>query len=165
MSKSFFIRICSIDESGLARSDVHRSHAMVRYLPFCRSIPYFPSYSLATGRYVPLPFTFRKLSEGLASDILFTKRLHAKLFSLGQVIETLRGKGIFQPALDQAVKLVSAGEWVGHVWILEAISAQLESDTYVPGRQSEPTECQSARRSVEVQMGRVSTFQLDYGLS
>ncbi|WWC61124.1 uncharacterized protein I303_103703 [Kwoniella dejecticola CBS 10117] len=47
-----------------------------------------------------------------ASDILFTKPLHSKFFDLGQVIETHRGGGIFQPAVDRAVKLLQDGSWV-----------------------------------------------------
>lgn len=47
-----------------------------------------------------------------ASDIMFTKPLHSKFFTLGQVIETHRGGGIFQPAVDQAVKLLQTGAWV-----------------------------------------------------
>jgi hypothetical protein len=43
---------------------------------------------------------------------MFTKPFHAKFFSAGQVIETHRGKGIFQPAVDQAIKLLQDGEWV-----------------------------------------------------
>ena len=49
---------------------------------------------------------------GAASDILFTRPFHSKLFNLGQVIETHRGAGILQPAVDEAVKLVQSGEWV-----------------------------------------------------
>ncbi|WWD01391.1 hypothetical protein V866_008335 [Kwoniella sp. B9012] len=47
-----------------------------------------------------------------ASDIMFTKPLHSKFFNLGQVIETHRGGGIFQPAVDRAVKLLQDGSWI-----------------------------------------------------
>lgn len=50
-----------------------------------------------------------------ASDILFTNAFLGKFFNLGQVIETHRGGGIFQPAVDEAVKLVQSGEWI-HVF-------------------------------------------------
>jgi monolysocardiolipin acyltransferase len=43
---------------------------------------------------------------------MFTKPLHSRFFNLGQVIETYRGRGIFQPAVDEAVKLLQSGEWV-----------------------------------------------------
>src|SRR4051812_36446416 len=39
-------------------------------------------------------------------------RLHSKFFTLGQVIETVRGGGIFQPAIDEAIQKLQAGEWV-----------------------------------------------------
>ncbi|WRT67139.1 uncharacterized protein IL334_004105 [Kwoniella shivajii] len=47
-----------------------------------------------------------------ASDVMFTKPLHSKFFNLGQVIETHRGGGIFQPAVDRAVKLLQDGNWI-----------------------------------------------------
>ena len=33
-------------------------------------------------------------------------------FRYGQVIETFRGKGIFQPAIDTAIEKLNRGEWV-----------------------------------------------------
>lgn len=47
-----------------------------------------------------------------ASDVMFTKPLHSKFFTLGQVIETHRGGGVFQPAVDEAVRLLQKGEWI-----------------------------------------------------
>lgn len=47
-----------------------------------------------------------------ASDIMFTNSVHSKFFNLGQVIETHRGAGIFQEAIDRAVKLLQEGNWV-----------------------------------------------------
>jgi hypothetical protein len=53
-----------------------------------------------------------------ASDIMFTNPVFSRFFELGQVIETFRGGGIFQPAVDQAVKLLQSGEWVCETSIL-----------------------------------------------
>jgi hypothetical protein len=39
-------------------------------------------------------------------------RIFSKFFTLGQVIETVRGGGIFQPAIDEAIKKLQAGDWV-----------------------------------------------------
>ena len=36
----------------------------------------------------------------------------SKFFEYGQVIETFRGKGIFQPAIDNAIEKLNRGEWV-----------------------------------------------------
>ena len=47
-----------------------------------------------------------------ASDIMFTNRFFSRFFTHGQVIETHRGKGVFQPAVDEAVRLVQSGAWV-----------------------------------------------------
>ena len=43
---------------------------------------------------------------------MFTSPLVSKFFPLGQVIETVRGAGIYQPALDTAIKRVDDGGWV-----------------------------------------------------
>lgn len=43
---------------------------------------------------------------------MFTSPLLAKFFTLGQVIETVRGGGIYQPAVDEAIKRVEQGSWV-----------------------------------------------------
>lgn len=43
---------------------------------------------------------------------MFTNKILTKFFTNGQVIETFRGKGVFQPAIDEAVKLLQQGEWV-----------------------------------------------------
>jgi len=42
---------------------------------------------------------------------MFTNPYTSKFFELGQVINTERGGGVFQPAIDQAVKLLQDGEW------------------------------------------------------
>lgn len=47
-----------------------------------------------------------------ASDIMFTTSVRSKFFNLGQVIETVRGGGIFQPAIDEAVKKLHNGDWI-----------------------------------------------------
>ncbi|KAH9818006.1 acyltransferase-domain-containing protein [Melampsora americana] len=47
-----------------------------------------------------------------ASDILFTNRLIAPLFHSGQVIETFRGQGIHQPAIDTAIDKLNKAQWV-----------------------------------------------------
>lgn len=43
---------------------------------------------------------------------MFTNSVFSKFFNLGQVIETHRGAGIFQEAIDRAVKLLQEGNWV-----------------------------------------------------
>lgn len=52
------------------------------------------------------------LNPVVASDIMFTNPYFSRFFTLGQVIETYRGGGIFQPAVDEAVRLLQSGEWV-----------------------------------------------------
>ncbi|EPS96325.1 hypothetical protein FOMPIDRAFT_1130598 [Fomitopsis schrenkii] len=47
-----------------------------------------------------------------ASDIMFTNPVFSAFFRNGQVIETFRGKGIFQPAVDLAIKKLNRGAWI-----------------------------------------------------
>ncbi|SCV68690.1 BQ2448_811 [Microbotryum intermedium] len=47
-----------------------------------------------------------------ASDMMFTGKWDSWFFSRGQVIETFRGKGIYQKAIDHAAKKLNNGQWV-----------------------------------------------------
>ncbi|KAI0739631.1 acyltransferase-domain-containing protein [Daedaleopsis nitida] len=47
-----------------------------------------------------------------ASDIMFTNPVFSAFFRSGQVIETFRGKGIFQPAIDASIEKLNRGEWI-----------------------------------------------------
>ncbi|KIJ70447.1 hypothetical protein HYDPIDRAFT_77501 [Hydnomerulius pinastri MD-312] len=47
-----------------------------------------------------------------ASDIMFTNPVFSAFFRKGQVIETFRGNGIWQPALDEAVHKLNQGHWL-----------------------------------------------------
>ncbi|TBU38151.1 acyltransferase-domain-containing protein [Dichomitus squalens] len=47
-----------------------------------------------------------------AADIMFTNPVFSTFFRYGQVIETFRGKGIFQPAIDDAIQKLNRGEWI-----------------------------------------------------
>ncbi|KAL1942234.1 hypothetical protein VTO73DRAFT_6298 [Trametes versicolor] len=47
-----------------------------------------------------------------ASDIMFTNPVFSTFFRYGQVIETFRGKGIFQPAIDTAIQKLNRGDWI-----------------------------------------------------
>ncbi|KAH9939644.1 acyltransferase-domain-containing protein [Epithele typhae] len=47
-----------------------------------------------------------------ASDVIFTNPMFSHFFRAGQVIETFRGKGIFQPAIDDAIQRLNQGDWI-----------------------------------------------------
>ncbi|EJD38157.1 acyltransferase-domain-containing protein [Auricularia subglabra TFB-10046 SS5] len=47
-----------------------------------------------------------------ASDILFTRPILSAFFRSGQVVETFRGSGIRQAAIDNAVKQLDRGDWI-----------------------------------------------------
>lgn len=47
-----------------------------------------------------------------ASDMMFTNPVLSTFFRNGQVIETFRGAGIFQPAVDFAIDKLNEGAWI-----------------------------------------------------
>ncbi|BEI88989.1 uncharacterized protein CcaverHIS019_0203510 [Cutaneotrichosporon cavernicola] len=47
-----------------------------------------------------------------ASDIMFTNPTLSKFFGWGQVIETVRGGGIYQLGVDDAIRKIEEGGWV-----------------------------------------------------
>lgn len=47
-----------------------------------------------------------------AHDICFTKALHSWFFMTGKCIPTIRGGGVYQPAVDLCIKKLKQGEWV-----------------------------------------------------
>lgn len=67
---------------------------------------------------------------------MFTNSFHSKFFNLGQVIETHRGAGIFQEAIDRAVKLLQEGNWVslGLEIQMHCLTCNfLSQDSHLPG--------------------------------
>ncbi|KIK65594.1 hypothetical protein GYMLUDRAFT_158981 [Collybiopsis luxurians FD-317 M1] len=47
-----------------------------------------------------------------ASDIMFTNPVFSTFFRWGQVLETFRGKGIYQPSVDTAIEKLNRGDWI-----------------------------------------------------
>ncbi|KAF8530093.1 acyltransferase-domain-containing protein [Hysterangium stoloniferum] len=47
-----------------------------------------------------------------AADIIFTNPLFSRFFREVQVLETFRGRGIRQPAIDKSIELLNNGEWI-----------------------------------------------------
>ncbi|KAJ8086203.1 Lyso-phosphatidylcholine acyltransferase [Marasmius tenuissimus] len=47
-----------------------------------------------------------------ASDIMFTNPVFSAFFRKGQVLETFRGKGIYQPAVETAIEKLNKGDWI-----------------------------------------------------
>ncbi|KIP03688.1 hypothetical protein PHLGIDRAFT_31685 [Phlebiopsis gigantea 11061_1 CR5-6] len=47
-----------------------------------------------------------------ASDIIFINPIFSAFFRKGQVFETFRGSGIYQPAVDSAIERLNQGEWI-----------------------------------------------------
>ncbi|CAK9780101.1 acyltransferase-domain-containing protein [Cutaneotrichosporon oleaginosum] len=66
------------------------------YFPFAR-----PRYTCANNRW----------TLG-ASDVMFTNPVLSKFFGLGQVIETVRGGGIYQRGVDDAIRKLEEGGWI-----------------------------------------------------
>ncbi|KAJ7047688.1 acyltransferase-domain-containing protein [Mycena alexandri] len=47
-----------------------------------------------------------------ASDVMFTNPVFSAFFRSGQVLETVRGIGIYQPSVDAAIDKLNSGKWV-----------------------------------------------------
>ncbi|KAI9437910.1 acyltransferase-domain-containing protein [Lactarius psammicola] len=47
-----------------------------------------------------------------ASEIVFTNPVFSAFFRKGQVLETFRGAGVYQPAIDTAIEKLRAGAWI-----------------------------------------------------
>ncbi|KAG8852973.1 hypothetical protein FRB91_005647 [Serendipita sp. 411] len=47
-----------------------------------------------------------------ARDIMFTNPIYSAFFANGKVIDTIRGGGRFQDAVDTAIERLDAGDWV-----------------------------------------------------
>ncbi|EIM84944.1 acyltransferase-domain-containing protein [Stereum hirsutum FP-91666 SS1] len=47
-----------------------------------------------------------------AHDIMFTNPVFSTFFRNGQVLETFRGRGVYQPSVDTAISKLSQGDWV-----------------------------------------------------
>lgn len=47
-----------------------------------------------------------------AHDICFNNALHSYVFGTGKCIPTIRGAGVYQPAVDLCIKKLRQGEWV-----------------------------------------------------
>ena len=57
------------------------------------------------------PSTWRSAS---CSTHAIVTSISSAIFRSGQVIETFRGQGIWQPAIDDAIRKLDTGEWVSH---------------------------------------------------
>ena len=64
-----------------------------------------------------IPFKWHLNSNRLrwsaaAQEICFSKGWHSAFFSLGRTFPIVRGKGIYQPAMDYATELLKEGSWI-----------------------------------------------------
>lgn len=62
----------------------------------------------------------------------------SKFFSLGQVIETVRGGGIFQPAIDDAIRKLGDGEWVGRPIDADSALTVSQVNIFPEGKVNQP---------------------------
>lgn len=64
-------------------------------------------------------------------------RVFSSFFQKGQVIETFRGKGVYQPAVDLAVEKLRAGAWV-RVTFISLFFSSTRTDLDEPHRNANP---------------------------
>ncbi len=67
--------------------------------------------SLTTSN-APLPFHAESLMISIYAGACMHARILSAFFRKGQVIETFRGEGVYQPAVDLAIEKLRAGAWV-----------------------------------------------------
>jgi monolysocardiolipin acyltransferase len=71
---------------------------------------------------------------------MFTNKVLSRFFTLGQVIETHRGGGIFQPAIDEAVKKLQDGSWVRWPCEMRYVAHEtLQVHIFPEGRVNQPS--------------------------
>ncbi|KAG7096684.1 hypothetical protein E1B28_004098 [Marasmius oreades] len=116
--KSFFnLGLASVSVSGLhhlseALESEHRNHGR-GIVTVCNHISTLDdpvTWGILPARYY-LKSRFTRWTLG-ASDIMFTNPVFSAFFRKGQVIETFRGKGIYQPAVETAIEKLNQGHWV-----------------------------------------------------
>lgn len=95
---------------------------------------------LMWGPLIPLKWQFnasRHRWSAAAQEICFTNSLYSMFFSMGKTFPIIRGKGLYQPAMDFALELLRDGQWLhffpeGKVVInnkeTQTISSRLDTD-------------------------------------
>ena len=90
---------------------------------------------------------------------MFTNPFLRWFFNRGQVLDTERGAGIFQPAVDEAVKIVQDGGWVRlTVSVYEVQTLISLADAHFPRGQGESSQNQPQGGVDQVQVGSVSGY-------
>ncbi|GAA95469.1 uncharacterized protein L969DRAFT_85147 [Mixia osmundae IAM 14324] len=115
ISKAFLGTACRVHVNGLERfvSLVERKKGLITYSNHISVLD-----DPLTWGVMPLRNCLDKRTVRTtlgASDICFTNPLFTAFFSAGQTIETHRGAGIYQHAIDVAIEKLNAGHWL-HIY-------------------------------------------------
>jgi hypothetical protein len=80
---------------------------------------------------VPPTSNSASLNDHTGTVYVYTTRVFSAFFRKGQVIETFRGEGIYQPAVDLAIEKLRAGAWV-HVAFISFRFSSTRALTQIP---------------------------------
>ncbi|KAJ3734422.1 acyltransferase-domain-containing protein [Lentinula guzmanii] len=110
--------LCKISVNGLqhlaqALENAHREHdrGIVTISNHISTLDDPVTWGILPVKYYLRSSRFTRWTLG-ASDIMFTNRVFSSFFRHGQVLETFRGKGIYQPAVENAIEKLNQGCWV-----------------------------------------------------
>lgn len=104
--------------SNLGRTSIRELHKLAYYTmgPGCLGYYVYESVSRTAIVYI---------SASYAQLISWSESLFSAFFRKGQVIETFRGDGIWQPAVDMAIEKLNQGHWVRAFYRLVCYSHQI----------------------------------------
>ncbi|KAJ4472162.1 acyltransferase-domain-containing protein [Lentinula aciculospora] len=110
--------LCRISVNGLqnlsqALENAHREHGrgIVTISNHISTLDDPVTWGILPVKYYLRSARFTRWTLG-AADIMFTNPLFSTFFRYGQVLETFRGKGIYQPAVNNAIDKLNQGCWV-----------------------------------------------------
>jgi len=66
------------------------------------------------GRYLVYKLVRRLSCKTTKAYLHCAPRIFSAFFRNGQVLKTIRGDGIYQPAVDAAIEKLAKGEWVSY---------------------------------------------------
>ncbi|KAF9076524.1 acyltransferase-domain-containing protein [Rhodocollybia butyracea] len=110
--------LCRISVNGLhnlvqALEDDQRQHGrgIVTVSNHISTLDDPVTWGILPAKYYARSSRFTRWTLG-ASDIMFTNPAFSTFFRYGQVLETFRGRGIYQVAVDNAIEKLNRGDWI-----------------------------------------------------
>ncbi|KAJ7873300.1 acyltransferase-domain-containing protein [Mycena olivaceomarginata] len=106
--------ICSVSVHGLphleAALSAARTNGLVTLANHISTLDDPLTWGVLPTKYFLNPRTIRWTLG--AADVMYTNPVFSAFFRRGQVLETVRGIGIYQPSVDTAINKLNNGNWV-----------------------------------------------------